>query len=57
LLYLVFARLASWLVLLARSSAAKDVEILVLRREVAVLRLWGSKMVHKADLQVWLRRR
>ena len=53
----MFARLASWLVLLARSSAAKDVEILVLRREVAVLRLWGSKMVHKADLQVWLRRR
>ncbi|MGO8959780.1 MAG: integrase core domain-containing protein [Streptosporangiaceae bacterium] len=38
LLYLVFARLACWLVLLARSSAAKDVEILVLRHEVAVLR-------------------
>jgi putative transposase len=38
LLYLVFARLASWLVLLGRSSAAKDVEILVLRHEVAVLR-------------------
>ena len=38
LLYLVFARLASWLVLLARSSTAKDVEILVLRHEVAVLR-------------------
>jgi hypothetical protein len=38
LLYLVFARLASWLVLLTRSSAAKDVEILVLRHEVAVLR-------------------
>ena len=38
LLYLAFARLASWLVLLARSSAAKDVEILVLRHEVAVLR-------------------
>jgi transposase InsO family protein len=38
LLYLVFAWLTSWLVLLARSSAAKDVEILVLRHEVAVLR-------------------
>lgn len=38
LLYLVFARLVAWLVLLARSSAAKDVEILVLRHEVAVLR-------------------
>ena len=38
LLYLVFARLAAWLVLLARSWAAKEVEILVLRHEVAVLR-------------------
>jgi hypothetical protein len=28
----------SWLALLARSDAAKDVEILVLRHEVAVLR-------------------
>jgi hypothetical protein len=36
LLYLVFARLAGWLVLLTRSSAAKDLEILVLRHEVAV---------------------
>jgi len=33
----MFARLGSWLVLLARSPAAKDVEILVLRHEVAVL--------------------
>ena len=31
-------RTLSWLVLLARSDAAKDVEILVLRHEVAVLR-------------------
>jgi hypothetical protein len=30
--------LFGWLVLLARSSASKDVEILVLRHEVAVLR-------------------
>jgi putative transposase len=37
LLYLVFARLAGWLVSLGRSSAAKDVEILVLRYELAVL--------------------
>ena len=34
----MFTRVLSWLALLARSDAAKDVEILVLRHEVAVLR-------------------
>jgi putative transposase len=34
----MFMRLLSWMVLLARSSAAKDAELLVLRHEVAVLR-------------------
>jgi hypothetical protein len=38
LAYLLLARVLSWLMLLARSDAAKDVEILVLRHEVAVLR-------------------
>ncbi|MDZ5446392.1 hypothetical protein U2F26_27270 [Micromonospora sp. 4G57] len=38
MLYLVFCRIAEWLTLLAETSAAKDVEILVLRHENAVLR-------------------
>ena len=34
----MLGRVLSWLALLARSDTAKDVEILVLRHEVAVLR-------------------
>jgi hypothetical protein len=37
LAYLMFARVLSWLALLARSDAAKDVEILVLRHEVVLV--------------------
>ena len=38
LVYLMLARVLSWLALLARSDAAKDAEILTLRHEIAVLR-------------------
>jgi putative transposase len=37
-LYLIFIRLLGFLTLLSRASSSKDVEILILRHEVAVLR-------------------
>jgi hypothetical protein len=37
LLYLLLCQVLRWLVLVARNSAAKDAELLVLRHEVAVL--------------------
>jgi putative transposase len=38
LLYLIFSRLLSWLTLLGCGSSSKDIELLVLRHEAAVLR-------------------
>jgi hypothetical protein len=38
LVYLIFDRLLGWLLLLGRTSSSKDIELLVLRHEVAILR-------------------
>ena len=38
LVYLIFDRLLGWLLLLSRTSSSKDIELLILRHEVAILR-------------------
>jgi hypothetical protein len=43
LVYLFMVRVLGWLALLAGSDAAKDVEILILRHEVAVLQRQGAR--------------
>jgi hypothetical protein len=43
LLYLIFDRLFGWLVLLRRTPASTDLELLVLRHEVTALRKINPK--------------
>ena len=44
LVYLIFDRLLDWLTLLGRTSSAKDVELLVLRHEVVILRRTNPRL-------------
>lgn len=44
LVYRLLVTVLPWLALLARSSSAKDVEILALRHEAAVLRLASPRL-------------
>ena len=53
LLYLILVRLCGWLVLLGRSSASKDAELLVLRRTNPRPRLdWADRAILTALIRL-----
>ena len=54
LIYRMFTKLLSWMVLCARSDTTKDIEILVLRHQLAVLqrRTPRPRLQHANEHQV-----
>lgn len=64
MLYLDLSRLLGWLVLLGRTASSKNVELLVLRHEVAVLRRtnpnprldWADGALFAALIRLWVPR-
>jgi putative transposase len=53
LLYLIFVRLCGWLVLLGRPAASKEIELLVLRHENAVLRRHVGRVQYEPADRAW----
>src|SRR4051794_6973000 len=50
MLYLIFRQLLGLALLIGHTSSAKDVELLVLRHEVALLRLWVPRTLSRCAL-------
>ena len=50
LIYQMFAKLLSWMVLHARSKSANEIEILVLRHQLAVFRIAATHTTTAAQL-------
>ena len=51
LLYLIFVRLCGWLILLSRSSACKNAELLVLRSQLEVAQMHAQLQAARNALE------